>query len=188
MEWKDLGAIVGKAAPLLGSILTGNVPGAVLAGAQILGSVFGTEASPDAIHKAVAADPQAAVKLAEIEANNRTELQRLLVTAEANRLAAETAQYRIEVDDRQGARQREIATGSRMPAVLSIFLVLGFFAVLGAMLSGMAIIPKEYELMVGQLIGTLQSAVAAAIAYYIGSTKGSSDKNNIIRGLADAKS
>ena len=93
MDWSDLGnvvkSVVGTGAPLIGGLLGGPAGAAV---GNIIASVFGCENTPDAIHEAVKADPQAAVKLAEIEANAKVQLQQLAVTAAANELAADTAQ------------------------------------------------------------------------------------------------
>lgn len=93
MDWSDLGnvvkSVVGTGAPLIGGLLGGPAGAAV---GNIIASVFGCENTPDAIHEAVKADPQAAVKLAEIEANAKVQLQQLAVTAAGNELAADTAQ------------------------------------------------------------------------------------------------
>jgi roadblock/LC7 domain-containing protein len=88
MDWKDLSARVASAAPLLGTLLGGPAGGAV---GGLIASVFGTKATPDAVSQALTVSPDAAVKLAEIEATHSTMLQQLTVQAEQNRLAADTA-------------------------------------------------------------------------------------------------
>jgi hypothetical protein len=88
MDWKDVGNVVAKAAPLLGT-LVGGPAGTIIGG--LIASVFGCDNTPDAIHQAVLANPDAAIKLAQIEADNRVQLQQLAVSAAANDLAADTA-------------------------------------------------------------------------------------------------
>ncbi len=88
MEWKDIAGVVGKAAPILGTLL-GGPAGAAIGG--IVASALGADSTPDAVSQALAVNPDAAVKLRQIEADQRVKLQELIVTAEQNRLAAETA-------------------------------------------------------------------------------------------------
>lgn len=88
MEWKDISKMVGAAAPMLGTLLVGP-PGAAI-GAMIA-SGLGVGATPDEVSQALTVNPDAAVKLKQIEATRQTELQALVVSAEQNRLAADTA-------------------------------------------------------------------------------------------------
>ena len=74
MEWKDVSAIVGKSAPLLGGLL-GGPAGTAIGG--IVASALGSEGTPDAVRQAIATDPNAAVKLAQIEADQKVKLQEL---------------------------------------------------------------------------------------------------------------
>jgi len=83
MDWKELGSMVGKYAPLIGNLLP--IPGAGVAG-TLLAAAFGTDKTPDAIHAAIKADPEAAIKLAKIEADNRVALQAQVLSAETLRI------------------------------------------------------------------------------------------------------
>lgn len=74
MDWKDLAATVGKAAPLLGTLI-GGPAGAAVGG--IVASVLGTAATPDAVSQALAVNPDAAVKLAQLESDERVRLQQM---------------------------------------------------------------------------------------------------------------
>lgn len=86
MEWKNIAGLVGKSAPLLGGILGGPV-GAGIGG--LLASALGVEATPDAVQKAIASDPAAAAKLAEVESNNRVALQALAIDQSKAELQAQ---------------------------------------------------------------------------------------------------
>ena len=57
----------------------------------MVSSALGVANTPDDVSKALAVNPDAAVKLAQIESDSKTQLQTLLVQAEQNRLAADTA-------------------------------------------------------------------------------------------------
>jgi hypothetical protein len=88
MDWKDIASAVGGFAPLIGTLLGGPAGGAV---GGMVAAALGVDNKPDAVSQAIAVNPDAAVKLRAIEAEQRVKLQELLVTAEQNRLVAETA-------------------------------------------------------------------------------------------------
>ena len=79
MNWKDLTGVVGKIAPMLGAALGGPAGGAV---GSMISAALGVDNTPDAVAEAVKTNPEAAVKLAEIQAN-----------LEIARLNADTAQH-----------------------------------------------------------------------------------------------
>ena len=91
MNWSDVKDIVGKAAPLVGSLLGGPAGGAV---GSMVAHALGTDDSPDAVVNALKANPDALVKVKQIEADHAEKLQELQVTAENNRLTAETQRYK----------------------------------------------------------------------------------------------
>jgi len=76
MDWKDVAGAVGKFAPMLGSLL-GGPAGAVIGG--VVSSALGTDDKPLSVSKAIAENPDAALKLAQIEADNRIKWQELAV-------------------------------------------------------------------------------------------------------------
>ena len=89
IDWSSIKDDVAKVAPLLGTLVGGPAGGTV--GAMI-SSALGCDPHPDAVAQALKTDPQAAVKLRQMELDNKVELQKLLVQSESNRLAAETNQ------------------------------------------------------------------------------------------------
>lgn len=105
MNWSDVGNLVAKAAPLLGTALLGPAGG--VAGA-LIASIFGGEPTPDAVAAAIQADPQALLKLRELELTHATELQRMTIQAETARLTEVNATIRTEVvsDDAYVRRMR----------------------------------------------------------------------------------
>lgn len=77
----DLMDIVSKAAPLIGGLLTAGPLGAGAVAIKMLASEFGTEPEPDKIQAAIAADPNAAVKLRKLELDNKENLTRMSLEA-----------------------------------------------------------------------------------------------------------
>lgn len=69
MDWKDVGAWLqtnaGSGAALVGSLLTGNVPGAIAAGVSLVGAATG-HATPDEALTAFQTDPATVLKLKEL--------------------------------------------------------------------------------------------------------------------------
>ena len=155
MDWRALGKQITRAAPALGGAL-GGPAGAAVGG--LIAHAFGTEPEPDAIARAIAADPEAAVKLREIELRHAETLA-ALITADV--------QY-----------AREAHARSAMPAIITLLLavmVVGAFATL--VLAEIPAGSREAALLiVGQVIG----AFASAVAYWIGSSRGSVLKQGAI--------
>lgn len=89
MNWSDVAPKVAAAAPILGTLL-GGPAGAAVGG--LIASALGTAADPEDVSKVLTTNPDAAVKLRQIEAERSVKLQELLVAAEQNRLTAETSQ------------------------------------------------------------------------------------------------
>ncbi len=90
MKLKELGKIIiGKGAPLLGSVLGGSVGEGL---GSVVASALGLDSDkPDVIAKALETDPEAAIKLKKIETDHIEELQRLAIQKEKNELEAEAA-------------------------------------------------------------------------------------------------
>jgi len=63
---------------------------------------------------------------------------------------------------------------------LAAFIVLGFFAILGGLL--MWAVPTENKDALNISLGALVGGFSAVLGYFFGSSKGSSEKNDIIAG------
>ena len=94
MEWKDLKRVVGKTAPILGTLLGG--PAGSAAGA-LVSSVLGVDNQPDEVHKALSADPSLLIKLREAEIQQQTKLQQMMVESETKRLSEVNETIRAEL-------------------------------------------------------------------------------------------
>jgi len=84
MDWRDAAETVGKAAPMLGGLLYGKAGAGV---GRLIAGALGVEDDPATVQKAMQADPDAALKVREVEASITQALiqQRgSVVQAEAN--------------------------------------------------------------------------------------------------------
>jgi hypothetical protein len=165
MNWSDIAGAVGKAAPILGTALGGPLGG--VAGA-LIASALGTSNDADAVSSAIAADPAALEKLKEAEMANQVQLQSLLITGEANRLA-----------DVQSARARQTANPKDYTLqFLAVGVTLGFFGTLALVM--FAHLEGAAQNLMLVMTGTLQTAWVAIISYYFGSSKDSAGQTKMI--------
>lgn len=169
MNWNDLAATVGKAAPILGTLLGGPAGAAV---GSIIASALGTGNQPEDVSAAIQADPSAMIKLREIEASKTVRLQELAADMAKHDLTTAAA-------DRDSARQREVKTGDTLaPRTLALLVTCGFFGVLAQLL----VVGKPEQggdaLLV--MLGALGGAWGSVIAYYFGSSAGSAAKTELL--------
>lgn len=93
MDWKNLGKkIASTGATLLGTAIGGGAGGSLLGG--IVADALGVENEPDEISKAIDRDPQAAVKLKEIQSRERVRLQEIASKQAIAEIEAEAARHR----------------------------------------------------------------------------------------------
>lgn len=89
MDWKDVGNWLkdnaGTGASLVGSLLMGNVPGAVAAGISLVSGATG-EANPDKAFNALQNDPATLVKLKELAFANEASIREHIRAMEELRL------------------------------------------------------------------------------------------------------
>lgn len=165
MDWSDLKGIVGKAAPVVGTLL-GGPAGAAVGG--LISVALGTDNTPDAVSAELAGNPDAIVKIQELQTNAKVQLQQLAVTAEANRLA-----------DVQNARARQTANpGDKTPSLLAAGVTAGFFGIL--LLMALHTLPAANRDLMNIIIGSLGTAWISIISYYFGSSKDSTNQTRMI--------
>lgn len=161
MNWSELGKSIANYAPLLGSALgpIGSGVGALIA------SEFGTENTPEAISNFMVGNPEAKVKLREIELSHKAELQKLAVE-----------NTRIELADKANARSAH--KQSFMPAVLSVVLT-ALIAVIVSMLFWIDVPAGSREVMF-MLLGVVIKEWGSAMQYWFGTTRSSADKTRMM--------
>ena len=161
MNWSELGKKVADYAPLLGGAL-----GPVGAGVgALIASEFGTENTPDAINSFMTGNPEAQVKLKEIELTNKTKLQQIKL---------ETLQ--AELGDKANARQAHHQ--SKMPACLSVGLTV-LIALLVFLLFYVNV-PEGSREVLFMLLGVVVKEWGSAMQFWFGTTRSSADKTRLM--------
>lgn len=172
MNWSDIGSLVGKAAPLVGTLLGGPAGAAV--GAMVA-NVLGVPNDPESVNSALVGNPDAYARIAELQINANVELQRIDAQARLNELQAEGAQYVAEAADRDSAR-RLAAQQPRdfiRPAI-TIMLVLGAVGIMVAVLGGWTaetLKDNNSNMMVGIIVGYWFNEMKQTLGFYFGMTK-----------------
>lgn len=170
MDWKDIAGLVGKAAPILGTVL-GGPAGAAVGG--LVAAALGVGNSPDEIQKAIATDPEAALKLATLEIEHKTKLQQMLYEHADKMLEAGTAGIQADVDDRKSAREASVQGDTTKHVFwLSVILIaVTLSAEIVAMFHGVS--ENADPLIVGRVLGMLDSAALLVLNFTYGSSSGS---------------
>jgi hypothetical protein len=153
MDWKDLAKTIAAGAPMLGTLVAGPAGGAV---GSLIASVLGVGATPDEVSAALAASPDAAVKIKELEVSRQAMLQQLLVQAEANRLQTEAAELASVNSTMQAeAKAEHWPTYTWRPFIGFVFgvMMLGVYFVLPLMHLQVPAIPTEAWLAMGAVLG-----------------------------------
>jgi hypothetical protein len=161
-DWKKL---VGTVAPVLGTALGGPLGGiAVKALGDALGLSDATEASLSQALSGATPDQLLALKKADQEFS--VKMKELEVDVE-----------RIRYADIDSARKREVALQDKAVPRLASLVVVGFLGMVGMVLGGYA---KVDTVLAGSLIGYVSGASTQVLAYYFGTSKSSSDKNQLL--------
>jgi hypothetical protein len=171
MDWQS---ILKTLAPTVASAVLGPLAGIAVAA---IGSAIGIDApTQDKIAKAFTAGqltPEAIERLKTLELDYQNqERERGFKYAE---LAFK--QDELTVKDRDSARQMQINTHSKMPAIITIMVTLGFFSVLGALLAMPELKANEIVLV---MVGQLSAVWGACVAFYVSTTYSSASKNALL--------
>jgi hypothetical protein len=182
-------AIIAKGLPLLGTVLGGPVGGSI--GGLVAKAVGADSDEPEEIMKKLETNPDAVVKLKEIETQYKVKLEELSIESskvqlDMMKVAAE--ERKAELDDTKNAREREMEyirkTGKtdKNQYVLAYLIVGGFFV---ALILFMYYSLNEKTLttnpIVDMLFGGLVTGFATVLGYYFGSSKGSAEKTMLMR-------
>lgn len=169
-DWKKL---VGTVAPTLATALGGPLAGIAVKtiATQVLGKPEASEAEVEAA--LAGADPQTLLKLKEIDAEFKQAMLNAGVKFEE-----------IAAADRASARNREIVTGDHWtPRLIAIGVLLLCIGLEGyVMVKGLP--TGVSEVLVGRILGTLDSAALMVLAYYFGSSAGGRAKDETIAHIA----
>lgn len=161
MGWDSIKNAVGKIAPIAGTLL-GGPAGAAVGG--LISSALGVENTPEAVAAALG-DPEAVIKLKELESNERQHL-----------LQMQLSTLQAELADTQNARENH--KNSMMPAAVTCALTVICAGMLYALL--FVPIPDANRDILVQSFGTVLGFWGASLAYWVGTTRSSQEKTRIL--------
>lgn len=165
MNWKDIGKqAIQMGAPILGGALGGPAGAAV--GAMIANQFGVDDPTPVNIMAAIKADPDAAMKLREVELRH----QERLIELENDRFRIETA----DVQDARNAHQHHW-----MPSAITMVMSAMFGAIIGALF--IWAIPGDNKDIVVYMAGQVSGILTSCVTYWVGSTRASANKDSLIR-------
>lgn len=133
-----------------------------------------------AISKALGVEPE---KVEEVISSNKLTSEQIaqikLAEIELEKQARELGLNfeKLAVDDRKSARDMQAATRSLVPPLLATSVTVGFFGILGMMLTGKVDASNPALMM---MLGSLGTAWTGIIAYYFGSSAGSQAKTEML--------
>lgn len=172
-----LNEIISKIAPVLGSIIP--LPGASLI-MNLIGAAFGGASSDDELADKIASDPNAAVKLREIEENTKVQLQQIAAQQAQAEIAANTALIQSDERDRASARQMATSNKSNVQTVIVAFLSVAIsFLIAYLCFYGL---PKDSESnsILYMLIGQLSAGFGMALNFFFGTSSSAAKKDDMI--------
>lgn len=162
--------IVRTVAPWIATAMTGPLGGlAVEAAANALGI---GDKTTDALKAAIGgATPEQMLALKQADQEFALQMQQLGYKQIADLEA-------IAAGDRKSAREMQVAAPSTMPAVLTVGTGAGFFITLWALF--FYPIPPENRDIIVYMCGQLAAAFAACLAFWVGTTRQSENKTNML--------
>lgn len=166
----DFANIIKVVAPWIGTALGGPLGGlAVEAASSALGLSTKTK---EAVQQAISgATPEQMLALKKADQDFQVQMQALGFKNEADLES-------IAAGDRDSARKMQMANPSWVPAALSIITTTGYFIVLIGMLTKYLNVTDS---TVGQMmLGSLTTAWAGVLAYWMGTTRDSNEKTKMI--------
>lgn len=129
--WDKVLELVGSAAPVVGTLLGGSAGNAV---GELVAKALGVENSPEAIEKELKNNPEAYLKLKELEVSKELAILKAQFENKVEDNRHVESSKKVILDDKADARTREVevtkTTGKRDLAVLLLasVIVIGFFA------------------------------------------------------------
>ena len=162
MDWKKVGKAIADSAPVLGGLLGGPAGGA--AGA-LIAATLGTANDPEAILARIQSDPDTLLKIRQLEADERQHIRELQLSV-----------LQAELADVQSARQAH--AGHWMPSAITVCLAVMACAMAAALIY--LPIPATNRDLAINYAGQIFGLFGGAVAYWIGTSRSSRDKDQVI--------
>lgn len=164
-DWKSIGLKVAKAAPLIGGLLGGPVGTVVGTVGNMVASALDTAPEPSEVAKALANDPDAYIKIKELENQNIANFREMAFQ-----------QTKLEVIDRVNARKTH--NGHWMTVVIPMVMLAYLFFTTYALLT--YTVPVDSKEMLYNILSQMLTITIGAVGYWTGTTRSSTEKNFLL--------
>lgn len=164
---ETLKAFLTGIAPTVATALLGPLGGVAVAG---LGKIFGLD-------DATVTDVTKAITDGKITPEQIAEIRKLELQFQEDEKERGFRYADLEFKDRDSARNREATVRDNTNKILAFTVVGAFIAMVGATLLGYA---KVESVLAGTLVGYLSAKCEQVLAYYFGSSAGSSEKSRLL--------
>jgi len=183
VDLKEFGSKIASIAPMLGGAFLGPAGAAGGALLKVIAGAFGLkdDAKPDEIYQAIQADPEAMIKLKELELKHTEVIARLNQEWRIKQLES-------DLENVRSARGREVdvtkATGKKENSlyVLAWLVVIGFFVSFAVVICFDMPTSEVAKTSISILLGALIASYRDVMNYFFGSSKGSADKTKLLAG------
>lgn len=169
-DWTKVGQRLADIAPMLGTVVGGPAGTAI---GSVIAATLGTANNPDAVLAEIRNNPEAALKLKELEYAERDSIR-----AQALAMAQNEVQLAgLEMADQQQARATH--KDHWMPSLLTIALSI-MVSTMTYMIFTVAV-PESSKEVAFFIVGQVMTAFITAITFWLGSSRGSHDKSRELR-------
>ena len=179
-DWKKF---VGSVAPVLGLALGGPMAGAAVK--VLAGAIFGDQSSSaDDVAAAIAGGQLTGEQIVALKTADRqfeVRMRELDIDLAKLNQAADDAVLR----DVQDARARQIATKDRMPEIIFFMFLAIYIAEVAMFFFGKMPTDEYVRALMTRAFGTVEAGVVGAVAYFIGSSRGSKQSGDAVRKIAE---
>jgi hypothetical protein len=135
----------------------------------------------EAVSKAIGVDPsevQNTINSGKMTAEQIASIQTAEIALKARAQEMGLDFEKLAVADRSSARQMQISTGSFIPPILSIMIVVAWSAVQYFLLTH--VIDPSMRELIARVLGTLDGALMLVLSFYFGSSSGSQAKDSLL--------
>lgn len=179
MNWEELGKTIGEVAPMLGTLLAPATGGASVAIGAMVSSVLGVENTPEAVEAELRTNPDALLKLKELELKEADALRKQVIDlAQMENEKYKTAHSSYQV-------KNDMADKVALQIITSNLPLIGLLVVLNVsivyLMEDNATLIAIASNVIGVAIGNLFSERQAIVNFFFGSSLGSKQKSNQLR-------
>ena len=182
MDWKDIGKTIGKVAPMIGTLLAPATGGASVAIGALVSSVLGVENTPEAVEAEIKANPEALLKIKELEFKEADALRKQvldLAKLENEKYTTAHTSYQAKNDMADKVALQII---SRNLPLIGILVVMNV-AIVHLFKENATLIAIASN-VIGIAIGNLFAERQAIVNFFFGSSLGSKQKSKQLNKVA----